>query len=158
MARSMAPIEYRSSSRCRIGAADSLVDRQIIRSFYALLALTLMAKNLYPIAWHWIKLETTDTWSVVLRKLKNSGIKERALSRCVYSIRISARFAIKYPGGVSPTLYVGEGRLRQRVDSHRKWLAEFEKVFGPLKLELAVATPRVQNNTLAYKETEAALI
>lgn len=117
-----------------------------------------MAKNPYPIAWHWIKLETTDTWSVVLRKLKNAGIKEEALSRSVYSIRISAKFAIKYPGGVSPTLYVGEGRLRQRVDSHRKWLSELEKVFGPVKLELAVATPRVQNNSLAYKETEAALI
>ena len=33
-----------------------------------------------------------------------------------------------------------------------------EKTFGPLGLQLAVATPRVQNNKVAYKEAEAALI
>jgi hypothetical protein len=117
-----------------------------------------MTTKALSINWHWIKFETSDTWAVVLRKLQNAGIKNTQLSRCVYSIRISAKFAIKYPNGVSPTLYIGEGHLHQRIDSHRKWLAKLEKVFGEVKLEVAVAMPRVQNNSLAYKETEAALI
>lgn len=117
-----------------------------------------MAKTVFELKWHWIKFETSDTWSAVLAKLKNRGIKERDLSRCVYSIRLAAKFGINYPNGVSPTLYVGEGRLKQRVESHRKWLKEMEKTFGPLGLQLAVATPRVQNNRVAYKEAEAALI
>ncbi len=117
-----------------------------------------MAKTIFELKWHWIKLDTADTWSVVLKKLENRGINSEHLSRCVYSIRLAAKFGIKYPNGVSPTLYVGEGRLRQRVDSHRKWLKEMEKTFGPMSLQLAVATPRVRNNVVAYKEAEAALI
>ena len=116
------------------------------------------SKSPFSLKWSWIKFKTSDTWAVVLEKLKNRGVHEKNLSRCVYSIRIAAKFGIKYPNGVSPTLYVGEGRLRQRVDSHRKWLKEMEKTFGPIGLQLAVATPRVQNNKVAYKEAEAALI
>ncbi len=112
----------------------------------------------FELKWHWINFDTDDTWSVVLRKLKNAGLREVDLSRSVYAIRLKADFGIRYPKGVSPTLYVGEGRLRQRVDAHRKWLREMEKTFGELSLQLAVSTPRVQNNSVAYREVEAALI
>jgi len=112
----------------------------------------------FKLHWHWIDFDTEHTWATVLRKLKNAGVREHDLSRSVYAIRLKARFGIKYPKGVSPTLYVGEGRLRQRVETHRKWLREMEKTFGDLSLQLAVATPRVQNNSVAYKEVEAALI
>lgn len=117
-----------------------------------------MANSIFKIEWHWIEFGPADTWSVVLAKLRNAGISEKDLSRTVYAIRLSAKFGINYPKGVSPTLYVGEGHLKQRVDAHRKWLKEMEKIFGPLKLQLAVSTPRVRNNKIAYKEVEAALI
>jgi hypothetical protein len=117
-----------------------------------------MARTIFALKWHWITFDPSDTWSVILPKLRNAGIAEANLSRTVYSIRLSARFGIKYPKGVSPTLYVGEGYLKQRVEAHRKWLGEMRKTFGPLKLQLAVAMPRVKNNAVAYKEAEAALI
>lgn len=126
-----------------------------------LLFFTLLAFNMartFELKWHWINFDTHHTWPEVLRKLQNAGVRERDLSRSVYAIRLKARFGIKYPKGVSPTLYVGEGRLKQRVAAHKEWLLEMEKTFGDLSLQLAVATPRVQNNALAYKEVEAALI
>lgn len=146
-------------------AGGAMAKRGVIKSIIAYFHKNLslpkdagMAKTIFELKWHWIKFGTTETWSVVLGKLKSQGIKEHHLSRCVYSIRLAAKFGIKYPNGVSPTLYVGEGRLKQRVESHRKWLREMEKTFGSLGLQLAVATPRVQNNKVAYKEAEAALI
>ena len=54
-----------------------------------------MAKTIFELKWHWIKLDTADTWSVVLKKLENRGINSEHLSRCVYSIRLAAKFGIK---------------------------------------------------------------
>ena len=114
--------------------------------------------RIFTLKWHWINFDTQHTWDQILNKLKNAGIREMHLSRSVYAIRLKANFGIKYPKGISPTLYVGEGHLKQRVEAHKKWLCEMEKTFGDLSLQLAVATPRVQNNSVAYKEVEAALI
>ena len=114
--------------------------------------------RIFTLKWHWINFDTQHTWDQILNKLKNAGIREVHLSRSVYAIRLKANFGIKYPKGISPTLYVGEGHLKQRVEAHKKWLCEMEKTFGDLSLQLAVATPRVQNNSVAYKEVEAALI
>ena len=117
-----------------------------------------MANATYDLEWAWIDFKSSDTWSVVLKKLKREQVRESELARSVYVIRIKSRIGIAYPNGMSPVLYVGEGRLKQRVDSHRKWLTQMEKTFGELALQLTVATPRVRNNAVAYKETEAALI
>lgn len=114
--------------------------------------------RVFELKWHWVNFDTEHTWLEVLRKLKNAGVSEDSLSRSVYAIRLKAGFGIKYPKGVSPTLYVGEGHLKQRVETHKKWLREMEKTFGDLSVQLAVSTPRVQNNAVAYKEVEAALI
>lgn len=106
----------------------------------------------------WIQLSTTETWSRLLVKLRREEVEEKNLSRSVYVLRIGDKYAIQYPRGASPTLYIGEGHLQQRIDAHGKWLANLKGLVGEINFELGVATPRVRNNLVAYKDCEAALI
>lgn len=110
------------------------------------------------IAWKWIEINTNTTKAQIKKLLKEHGIKDDDLTRAVYVIRAKDVFAIEYPLGVSPTLYIGEGKFFQRIDIHRKWIKQIfeQKILFPL--EIAVATPRVKHNAVAYKELEAFLL
>jgi hypothetical protein len=110
------------------------------------------------IEWFWIELHPEDTWSKILAKLKNADVMIERLPRSVYVIRAANSFAIKYPKKHSPTLYIGKGRFKQRVTSHRKWLATMYKLTGEFPLEVAICFPRVKNNEQAHKEFEAHLL
>jgi hypothetical protein len=111
------------------------------------------------IEWHWIELHPTDIWSVIAKKLVDAKVNLKLLPRCVYVIRAADSFAIRYPNNnYSPTLYIGEGRFKQRVTSHRKWLAEICELTGEFPLEVAICFPRVRNNDQAHKEFEAHLL
>ena len=110
------------------------------------------------IEWKWIGLDPTDTWSVIEAKLVDAGVNLKTLPRSVYIIRAADSFAIRYPNHYSPTLYIGEGRFKQRVTSHRKWLTTIYDLTGDFPLEVAICFPRVQNNKEAHKEFEAYLL
>ncbi len=107
------------------------------------------------IKWKWIELHPKDTWSVIEDKLCRTGVILDQLSRSVYVIRAAGPFAIKHPKKYSPTLYIGEGRIKQRVTSHRKWLSSIYGLTGELVIEVAICVPRVRNNTQAHREFEA---
>jgi hypothetical protein len=110
------------------------------------------------IEWKWIELHPDDTWSMIEEKLSAADVKLGLLSRAVYVIRAADSFAIKYPFKYSPTLYIGEGRFKQRVTSHRKWLSAIYDLTGEFALEVAICAPRVRNNDQAHKEFEAHLL
>ena len=110
------------------------------------------------IEWRWINLHPADTWSVIEEKLVHAGVNLKQISRCVYVIRAADSFAIKYPIKYSPTLYIGEGRFKQRITSHRKWLSTIYNLTGEFNLEVAVCVPRVRHNESAYKNFEAHLL
>ena len=109
------------------------------------------------IEWKWIKLHPDDTWAMIEEKLLDSNVDIGLLSRSVYVIRVANSFAIKYPNKYSPTLYIGEGRFKQRIMSHQKWLSTICILTGAT-LEVAICTPRVRNNKQAHKEFEAHLL
>ena len=116
-----------------------------------------MAANV-SIKWYWIELRPTDTWTVIQEQLVKAEVKLQLLPRCVYVIRAANSFAISYPKKYSPTLYIGEGRFRQRITSHRKWLASIHELTGEFALEVAICFPRVPGNDQAHKEFEAHLL
>lgn len=109
--------------------------------------------------WHRIDWDPEETWrKVTLPKLENVGIKEADLSRSVYVLRLNGNFCIQYPGGESPTLYIGEGRFSQRINAHRSWVSELKELAGDFSFQVCVAMPRVKNSPATYRDCEAALI
>lgn len=82
----------------------------------------------------------------------------KGLQHSVYAIRLAGNFAISYPKGVSPTVYVGEGRFAARINSHRKWARQLEELIGEFTFQVCIATPRVENQPKAYLDCEAALL
>lgn len=109
--------------------------------------------------WASIEVNPTDTWEkVIVPRLAEVGVKPESLSRSVYVIRLNGNFCIEYPWGVSPVLYIGEGNFKQRVTSHRAWIGELEELVGQFSFEVRIATPRVKNNNIAYRDCEAYMI
>ena len=117
-----------------------------------------MAKRV-RISWNWIDWEPGFTWAKdIWPQLDESGVGEEAVERCVYVIRTNGLFAIQYPAGISPTLYIGEGNLKSRFDNHRKWLQPIRDLVGDFSFQVGVCIPRVKNNYTAYQDFEAALL
>lgn len=111
------------------------------------------------LTWHRIEWDPDETWKrTTLPKLAKAGVSEGDLARCVYVLRLNGNFCIQYPTGQSPTLYVGEGNFRQRINAHRSWVAELEELAGDFSFQVCVAMPRVRKNVYAYQDCEAALI
>ncbi|MCA0311583.1 MAG: hypothetical protein LCH72_13045 [Proteobacteria bacterium] len=110
------------------------------------------------IQWFWLTLHPDETWKSVEAKLIESEADLNKISKSVYVIRAADSFAIKYPRKYSPVLYIGEGGFKQRITSHRKWLAAIYEIAGEFPLEVAICFPRVRNNTIAHREFEAHLL
>lgn len=110
------------------------------------------------IEWFWLVLDPTETWKAVERKIIDCGADLKKLSRYVYVIRAADSFLIGYPKKSSPALYIGEGRFKQRITTHRKWLSSIYELTGEFPLEVAICFPRVRNNDAAHREFEAHLL
>lgn len=113
------------------------------------------------ISLHWASIEVnpSDTWEkTIVPRLIDQGVDLTKLSRSVYVIRLNGNFCIEYPRGQSPVLYIGEGNFQQRVTSHRAWIGELEELVGQFSFEVRIATPRVTNNSIAYRDCEAFMI
>jgi hypothetical protein len=112
-----------------------------------------------PLNWHRFDWYPDETWKkVTLPKLEYLGIKSSDLRRSVYVLRLNGNFCIQYPRGQSPTIYIGEGNLKQRICEHRAWVVELEELVGEFSFQVCIAMPRVKNNHDAYLDCEAALI
>jgi len=112
-----------------------------------------------PLNWKLIDWMPTETWQKdTLPKLLAAGLHEKDLSRSVYVIRLNGDFCIQYPKDQSPTLYIGEGNLQQRIHNHKAWVTELKNLVGKSKFQICIALPRVKKNPDAYKDCEAALI
>lgn len=100
-----------------------------------------------------------ETWKRdTLPNLLDLGFRPGALRRCVYVIRLNGNFAIDYPWGQSPVLYVGEGKFGQRIISHREWVSELRELVGDFAFQVRIAIPRVRKNANAYLDAEAAVL
>lgn len=111
------------------------------------------------LSWTVIEWKPVDTWKkITLPALIAAGAKSALIDRSVYVIRLNGNFAIQYPKGESPTVYIGEGNFSSRITMHRKWAAELKELVGDFSFQVCLATPRVQNNDLTYKDCESVLL
>ncbi len=118
-----------------------------------------MAAVHVPLGWHRIPWLPGDSWThTIAPRFQDLGVSSLELKRCVYVIRLNGNICIDYGKGTSPTVYVGEGNLRQRLKHHEYWAPKLKELLDCYKFQLCVAVPRVRNNPYAYKDAEAALI
>jgi len=111
------------------------------------------------IEWNWIEWDEGNTWGKnIFPQLIEAKISEKQLERCVYIIRANGLFAINYPNGVSPTLYIGEGNFKNRIIQHKNWLKGLIDLVGDFPFLIGVCIPRVKKSYEAYKDLEAALL
>jgi hypothetical protein len=121
--------------------------------------MNLAASTKVRIQWKWIHWKPGNTWSAdILPQLSELGVTEAQLKRCVYVIRANGNFAIRYPKGNSPTLYIGEGNFKYRLQRHSYWLGELHELVGEFSFEIGICFPRVRNSYKTYCDFEAALL
>jgi hypothetical protein len=109
--------------------------------------------------WNRIDWRPGDTWKKqTLPKLIACGLKDFELRRSVYVIRLNGDYCIHYRRGQSPTVYIGEGRFSQRINSHRLWIKELEDLVKDFSFQIRIAVPRVRNSQETYRDCEAALL
>ncbi|MDQ7735446.1 hypothetical protein QT231_22320 [Halomonas sp. SpR1] len=112
-----------------------------------------------PLSWTCVSWHPSESWSKDVKpRLIEKGANENYLNRSVYVIRLAGKFAISYPGGDSPTIYVGEGSVGLRISSHRKWANKLTDLIGDYDFQICVATPRVKNQPDTYLDCEAAVL
>lgn len=117
-----------------------------------------------PISWFWMDDFTVDDTIAQIREqaqeaMRKSGHPVRDNFRqAVYVIRTEKPFAIQYPLRFSPTIYIGEGNLISRLNSHRQWLKKFQEQGHSFQFEVAFCLPRLPGNGVAYKDYEAFLL
>ncbi|HBB0172129.1 hypothetical protein OM313_21510 [Escherichia albertii] len=111
------------------------------------------------IKWDWLHWNCHQTWKTdILPELQRRGIKQQDLKRCVYVIRLNGLFAIQYPRGISPVVYIGEGNFEQRITQHKNWLMDLADLQGEYEFLIGYCFPRVRNASKVYSEFEAMLI
>ncbi|SEQ12300.1 hypothetical protein SAMN05216522_101266 [Rosenbergiella nectarea] len=76
----------------------------------------------------------------------------------MYVIRLNGLFAIEYPRGISPTVYIGEGNFEQRITQHKNWLMDLAELQGEYEFLIGYCFPRAKNASKVYSEFEAMLI
>lgn len=110
------------------------------------------------ITWYWIEFDPSETKGKFSRRLVAEGAKAALFSKAVYVIRLQSPFSISYPNRHTPTIYIGEGNILDRLNSHRTWATRMQDLGYPFPLEVACCFPRVQKNVSAYKVFEAHLL
>jgi len=108
------------------------------------------------ISWVTIEFDSDDTDAVLGKKLFKAGFE--GFSKAVYVIRLKSPFSINYPLEHTPVLYIGEGQVVKRLLAHRKWIKRLQGLGYSFGLEVAVCSPRVKKNAIAYKFFEAHLL
>lgn len=111
------------------------------------------------VKWQSLKLTPSDTASEITRKLEKNGVDLLDIPNSVYVIRLASVFLIKYSkNGLSPVLYIGEGRLRARLNAHRKWLHKLQQLLPQAAFEVKFCFPRNSQKLPLNEEYESHLL
>lgn len=113
------------------------------------------------ITWTWFDWKPGYKWSEdILPQLEAANLNEEQLKNCVYVIRVNGLFAIRYPKGTSPTLYIGCGNFRDRLKSHdNNWLCSLTELVGEnFFFKVGVCIPGIEKNVIADRDFEAAML
>lgn len=110
------------------------------------------------VQWEWLNWNHGDVWSEdMVPQLERHGLSEQDLRTCVYVIAANGLFAIDYPRGVSPALYIGSGNFKHRLMQHQSWLSEITSLVHDYSFSIAVCKPRSKAH-LVHKDMEGALL
>lgn len=117
---------------------------------------------------------SSDVWVQIDKKIRNrilsdldehwenNELSERSLSKVtqgLYVITLSDNLSIDYNGRPSKVLYIGRGKIRERIQCHLKmWLRYLSDSLQDIALDIWMAEVRVNGNKNAYKEVEADLL
>lgn len=112
-----------------------------------------------PLQWFNLQFNPGDTTALVTERLKTKKKLDLALlPNSVYIIRLAGNFAVDYKSGVSPTIYIGQGKFKGRLNAHRKWLGKLHSLIAETPLQIKFCTPRAADQTSLNRELEAFLL
>lgn len=111
-----------------------------------------------PINWHWIDYEPEQGSARTKCDLKNQGADLSLIDKSVYVIRLKSPFSINYPNKHTPTIYIGEGKLIDRLRNHEKWIKRLQQLGYAFKIEVACCFPRTEADPRAHRVFEAHLL
>lgn len=101
-----------------------------------------MTKIKVEIQWHKLEFRDDEHWKDLLPRLRKIGWEEDQWKSCVYVIRTTKYFVIRYPNEkLSPVLYIGRGNLKQRIIKHKVWLNRIRELSGEEALHIYVCAP-----------------
>lgn len=77
----------------------------------------------------------------------------------VYIIRLSGDLSIEYKNGNSKILYIGKGKIRERIKAHLQyWLLEVAESLQDISCDFQMMQIKVRKNSDAYSEVESDLL
>lgn len=79
-------------------------------------------------------------------------------SQCIYVIRLSGEFAVRYPHKFNPTIYIGEGNARGRLITHVNWIVPLVRSVTQIGIEVRVAEIVRRNNVKLRRNIEADML
>lgn len=82
----------------------------------------------------------------------------RRPTQCIYIIRLIGDFAVDYPNGFSPVIYIGEGNAYGRLYQHANWLSSLLASIPQMGLEVRIAEITRRKNKTLYQYIEADLL
>jgi hypothetical protein len=92
-------------------------------------------------------------------KAWSRGYYRSTVKRLVYVIKVFGPMALRYPEGVSSTVYIGEGNPINRLSvGHLGWLSTLASSINQVGIQIDIALPRRKNFIQFYKHIEADLI
>lgn len=93
------------------------------------------------------------------RGIRNQNFDDADMQQCVYVIRMLGSHIIAYENGDSPTLYIGRGRVTDRLARHLdRWLSYVCEIGIDTQVEVRILMPRHRSNPDYYKSVESDLI
>jgi hypothetical protein len=111
--------------------------------------------NMKPIQ---ILFKPNEAAGQIKQRLIDEGADSNLFSKAVYVIRLKTPFSIAYPNAHTPVLYIGAGRIIDRLNSHRRWASRMQSLGYPFPMEVVCYFPQFRNNKNAHWGLEAHLL
>ncbi|HSI49941.1 MAG TPA: hypothetical protein VLA61_16840 [Ideonella sp.] len=109
--------------------------------------------------WFSMRIDPGDTTAIITGRLERKGIDLKLLPQSVYVLRLGGKFSIDYKDQRhTPVVYIGEGKFRGRINSHRKWLKRLHALVAETPLQVKFCFPRGPDEVALHRELEAFLL
>lgn len=111
---------------------------------------------------NWIEKEVV---SCILEELDATWEKDQwdtslsKVAKGVYAITLSGNICIQYPNKESQVVYIGRGKMRNRIKTHlTNWVTHFSESLHDIKFRIWMTEIKVPGSPSAFMDVEADLI